>query len=173
MLLYPSKLLKSTKGISIISIIILTAVVVAALNAYAYFNPDFQLSKYSVVHLFRSYTDNDRKEDLTKIQTAIERYYDEHGEYPAYDGWCGRIISVLHPEAKDAITDYFGNDGIPQDPSVRGTGRDYFYRRGDRNNYVLMAVLEAAPVDAPTYNYSGCFDWPGNDVFNYRVEGSR
>lgn len=166
-------LIKSSKGISIITIIIIAAIVVAALNAYAYFNPDFQLSRYSIVYLIRVYNDNQRKADLNKIQEAVERYYNENGSYPASDSWCGRIFSIMHPEVKDAISDYFKEAGVPQDPSFRGSNKDYFYRREDRDTYILMAVLENLPANSPTYSYGGCFDWPGGGVYNYRIIGSR
>jgi len=173
-LLTPLKpLIKSSKGISIITIIIIAAIVVAALNAYAYFNPDFQLSRFSIVYLIRAHDDNQRKADLARIQKAIENYYDDNGQYPAADGWCGRIVTVMYPDVKDALSDYFKETGIPQDPSFRGTGKDYFYRREDRNSYVLLAVLENPPAGSPTYNYEGCHDWPGAGVYNYRLTGSR
>src|SRR3990167_222172 len=151
-----SQLLKSSKGISLISIIILLAVAVAGLNAYAYFNPDFALSRFSVVYLLRSFNDKQRTADLEKIRVAIEKYYDENNEYPANDGWCGRIVTVLHPEVKDAINTYFGQSGIPQDPSYPGTSKDYFYRREDRNSFVLMAVLENSSPSSTISNYSDC-----------------
>ncbi|MEX0621598.1 MAG: hypothetical protein WD187_01190 [Candidatus Woykebacteria bacterium] len=169
---YPTQLLKSAKGISFISVIIIFAVIFAGLNAYAYFNPEFQLNKLSFVYYLREFNDNQRKDDLNKIAAAVEKYYDENGEYPAKDGWCGRVLSVLHPEVKDAISGYFSGEGIPQDPSFRGTGEDYFYRRQDRKTFILLAKLENPPFGSPTYNYSGCYDWPGNDLFNYRVVGS-
>ena len=173
-MLYPRlNLIRSSKGISIISIIIIAAVLVAGLNAYAYFNPDFQFRKYSIVYVINIFGDKQRKADLEEIKVAVEKYYDENGEYPTRDGWCGRIISVLHPDAKDAIIGYFGTDGIPQDPLHRGTGQDYFYYREDRNTFVLLAKLENLPAGSPTYNYEGCFDWPGDGVFNYQVSGSR
>ena len=164
--------LKSQKGISIITIIILAAVVFAGMNAYAYFNPDFQFRKYSIVYLLGNYYDDIRKSDLAEIQIAVEKYKDENGEYPTFDGWCGRIISVLHPDAKDAISPYFGEGGIPEDPSHRGTGQDYFYRREDRNNYVLLTTLDNLPTDSPTFNYDGCFDWPGDGIYNYQISNA-
>jgi len=173
---YPTQLLqplKSTKGISIISLIILAAVVVAVLNAYAYFNPDFQLTKYSIVRLFRARLDEQRVEDLNKIRAAVEQYYEDNNEYPAFDGFCGRIIAVLHPDVNEAIGEYFENRAIPQDPSFRGTNRDYFYRKVDRNSYILMAILEDVPAGSKTYNYERCHDWPGDGVYNYRITGER
>ena len=151
----------------------MAAFLVAALNVYAYFNPDFQLSRYSVVHLVRAYKDKQKKADLEKIKDALEAYYDENSQYPGYDGWCGRIFAMLNPDVKDAISPYFENGDIPQDPSFKGTEKDYFYRREDRRHYVLLVVLESEPADSETYNYEGCHDWPGDNIYNYRVTSSR
>lgn len=161
--------LKSSKGISLISILIFSALAYAGLNVYAYFNPEFQLNKITPIFFLREYRDNQRKDHLEQISKAVEQYYVENGEYPTFNKWCGRVISITHPDLKITIASYFKNNGIPQDPSFRGTGQDYFYRREDRNNYVLLARLENLPTDSPTFNYEGCFDWPGDDIFNYQV----
>jgi len=168
---YPTKHLRSQKGISIISLIILAAFAVAALNVYAYFNPGFSLSQYSVVRFFKGKVDEQRKVDLRQIKQAVDAYREENGDYPAPEGWCGRIVSVLHPEAKNAIADYFERGAIPQDPTSKGTHKDYFYKHVDRNTYVLLAVLEDVPSGTPSYNFSDCYDWPGDDVYNYRLVG--
>ncbi len=164
--------LKSSKGISLISIIIIAAVIYAGLSAYAYFNPDFQLNKITPIYFLREYRDNQRKDHLEKISQAVEQYKQENGEYPTTNEWCGRVISITHPDLKIEIVSYFENEAIPQDPSFRGTGQDYFYRREDRNNYVLLARLENLPSTSPTFNYEGCHDWPGDDVFNYQVSNA-
>ena len=104
-----SHALKSSKGISIITIIIFAAFLVAALNAYAYFNPDFPLSQYTVNYFLGSYNDKARKADMEKLRVAVERSYDEQGEYPGWDGWCGRIVAVLHPDVKNVININFEN----------------------------------------------------------------
>jgi hypothetical protein len=166
-------LLKPSKGVSIISIIIFGAILVAALNAYAYFNPDFPLSKYSVNYFLTSYNDRVRKADLEKIRVAIEKYYDDNDEYPGYNGWCGRIVSLMQPEVKDSINAYFPSKAIPQDPSFRGTNKDYFYLREDKDVYVLMGVFENPSSSVEYYNYEDCHDWPGDDVYNYQIIGSR
>lgn len=166
------KSIKSQKGISIITIIILIALVIAALNVYAYFEPNFQLSKFSVMYYLHNYNDNRRKNDLAKIKAAVDKYYDDHHDYPATDGWCGRIMSMMHQDVNEAIAPYFPNGKIPQDPAFGGTNKDYFYRKVDSTSYVLLAVLENKPSDSASYNYDGCYDWPGNGVYNYQVTGS-
>jgi hypothetical protein len=163
-------LAKSSKGISLISIIIIAALIYAGLNAYAYVNPDFQLNRISIVYLLRSFNDNQRKADLQEIKAALLKYYNEERELPASNEWCGPIYSILRPEVKNAISGYFGAEGIPQDPSFRGSGQDYFYRRESFDSALLLTRLENPPPDSPTYNYDDCFDWPGDDVFNYQVK---
>ena len=171
---YPIRnLTKSNKGFSIITLLIIVALLVATLNVYAFFDPSFQLSQFSVVHFLRDHNDKQRISDINKIKDAVEKYYDEHSEYPATDGWCGRIFSVMHPEVKDAISPYFKNGDIPKDPSFGGTNKEYFYRREDKNTAVLMVALENLPSNAKTYNYSGCYDWPGDNTYNYRVTLTR
>ncbi len=170
---YVGNLLKSSKGVSIITIIIFAAILVASLNLYAYFNPDFPLSRYTINYFLGGFNDKTRKADMEKLRVAVEKYYDENGEYPARDGYCGRIVSVLHPETKNAINQYFEAKAIPQDPSFRGTNKDYFYRREEKDTYVLMAVLENPPPDAAHFYYTGCHDWPGDEVYNYQIFNSR
>jgi hypothetical protein len=173
MFFFPTRISKSSKGVSIISLIILAAVVVAALNVYAYFNPEFPLSRYTVSYFLGSYNDKVRKADMEKLRVAVEKYYDETGQYPGSDGWCGRIVAILNPEVKNAINGYFNAKAVPQDPSFTGTNKDYFYRREEENAYILMAVLENPPEDAKHFNFTGCHDWPGDDVYNYQIVGSR
>jgi len=170
---YPLNLIKSSKGLSVISIIILIAFIIGVLNLYAYFNPDFQLSKYTVVYIIRDYKDKQKKKDLDNIKIAVEKYYNETKQYPASDGWCGRIYSVLYSDVNEALSPYFDDKGVPQDPSFGGTDKDYFYIKFDRRSYALMAVLENPPAGSPTYNYEACHDWPGDGVYNYKIEFSR
>src|SRR3989344_3732387 len=114
---YPTtRFLKSSKGTSIVGIIIFLAFLVAVLNLYAYFNPSFELSKYSVVRIFKAKVDEQRKVDLQALKQAIDKYRLENDDYPAPKDWCGRIVSVLHPEVKNALFDYFERGAIPQDP---------------------------------------------------------
>lgn len=168
---YPTRFLKSSRGVSIVGIIIFLAFLVAVLNVYTFFNPGFELSKYSVVRLFKSRLDEQRKADLQAIKEAIDAYREQNSDYPAPKGWCGRIVSVLHPEVKDALFDYFDQGAIPQDPAFKGTHKDYFYKHVDRNTFILMAVLEDVPEDTLTYNFTGCHDWPGDNIYNYRIIG--
>ena len=166
-------LLRSSRGISIITILVLAAFVIALFNAYAYFNPKFELGRYSIVYFLHAARDKQRVADLAKIQGALEKSFEEKGEYPAYDGWCGPITSLFHPEVYDAIYPYFDANGVPRDPAFTEGNKGYFYRRENNRSYSLMAVFENLPAKSPTYNYPSCFDWPGDDVYNYRLEISR
>jgi hypothetical protein len=161
------RIITNQKGIGIISIIILMAVVYASLTFYAYLYPSFNLAKYTPVNFLSIYRDDERKEELKQIADALDSYYDEERNLPGGEGFCSRIFSVLHPAVKNALSPYFP-DGIPQDPVQGGTHKDYFYLREDRDTYVLLAVLDNPPTDE-TYNYEGCHDWPGDDVYNYIV----
>ena len=143
------------------------AFVYAGLTAYAYFNPSFEFAKYTPIYFLQNFRDDQRKADLEKFANALEDYYSEERELPGREGFCGRIITVLYPEAKNALSPYFP-DGIPQDPEHRGTHMDYLYRREDKDTYVLLAVLDHPPT-SDTYNFEGCHDWPGNGVYNYAV----
>jgi hypothetical protein len=163
-----SKIVNNNKGIGLISIIILIAFAYAGLTAYSYYNADFNLGKYTPMYFLRNANDQNRKKDLEEIAKALDSYYDENRNLPGQVGFCGRILTVLYPTAKNALSPYFPT-GIPQDPTEAGTHRDYFYRHEDSDTYVLMAVLELPPADSSTENYEGCHDWPGDDVYNYMI----
>jgi hypothetical protein len=162
----------SEKGFSIINSLLALAFLAAAFNLYSYFNPHFTLSKYSIVAFLSDYSNQVRKDDLKAISQSLQKYYRDHGSYPANIGWCGRIVQVLNPEAKDALSPYFKDSAIPQDPRYPGTNKDYFYAHEERDTYVLLATLEALPAGSPTYHYDDCIDWPGDNVFNYKVVGT-
>ncbi len=164
--------LSSEKGFSVVALILLAALLFGALNLYAYFNPSFTLSQYTVVALLENLSDRERKQELKTIAEAVEKYYEEHQEYPASNGWCGRVLSILNPDVTNALSPYFQNGGIPQDPKYPGTNKDYFYVREHKDSFALLAVLESSK-DSPTYHYDDCTEWPGDNVFNYRVTGSR
>lgn len=167
-----TKIFSPPRGFGAVSLILIIALVIAALNAYAYFNPNFSLARYSPFNYFRIKQDDIRVRDLTAIQKEIEQYYNDNNQVPANDGWCGRISGVLHPELKESLIPYSGRDGLPSDPLRGGTEKDYFYYRVDRTHYVLMADLEIPRNQnlAPEkYNFTGCHDWPGDGVYNYRI----
>jgi len=153
------------KGVGIIGIIIIAALIYAALTVYSYFYPSFQLARYTPTALLNKAQDDQRVKDLEKIAQALDQYYDENRELPGQVGFCSRIVTVVYPTAKDELSPYFPQ-GIPQDPEHAGTHKDYFYRRDDRDTYILLAVLDN-PQSSETYNFEGCHDWPGDNVYNY------
>ncbi len=162
---------QNQQGIGIIGIIILLALIYAAVTVYSYFNPDFSVARYTPTVLIRNLDDERRKSDLVKIANALDNYYDKNSQLPGSVGYCGRIVSILNPEAMNALSPYFPG-GIPQDPRQKGTHEDYFYRYEDTNTYILMAVLSSPPAGARAYNFSGCHDWPGDNIYNYAVTNS-
>lgn len=158
------------KGFGVISTIIVLAVIFAGLNAYAYYNPSFSLAKYSPLNYFRLKLDEERIKDLKTMEKAILAYYDDHNQMPANDGWCGRISGILHPEFGYAIKTYLADGKVPNDPTHGNSEKDYFYYRVDRAHYILMAALDVPKEDTKDkYNYTGCHDWPGNDVYNFQI----
>ncbi len=166
------KAFSSQKGFGIVSLILLAALVVAVLSAYAYFNPSFSLAKYSPLNYFRVKQDEIRIRDLKALEKAVGQYYDDNNEMPASNNWCGRISGVIHPEFATAMDKYFGRGGLPSDPSHGGTEKDYFYYKIDRSHYILMADLEIPRdqgLSAEKYNFNGCHDWPGDNVYNYQL----
>lgn len=164
------------KGIGIVGIIIFLAFLFAILNLYAYFNPNFSLARYSPINYLRTQRDDQRKADLAKLQEGVKKYYEEHGnKYPGTESSCGRIVAILHSQVLDQLKPYFPPNQLPQDPSFGGTNKDYFYAKTE-TGYVLMAVLEVPPViseeEKSRFNFKGCYDWPGDNVYNYRVDNS-
>ena len=161
------KTFQNQQGIGIIGIIIILAFFYAGLTAYSYFNPSFQLARYTPTALLNKAQDDQRVKDLEKIAQALDQYYDENRELPGQVGFCSRIVTVVYPTAKDELSPYFP-EGIPQDPEHGGTHKDYFYLREDKDSYILLAVLDNPPT-SETYNYEDCHDWPGDGVYNYLV----
>lgn len=159
--------IKNQKGIGIISIIIIIAFVYGGLTFYSYLYPSFDLAKYTPVNYLSGFRDDERKEELEKIAVALDSIYEEERNLPGSIGYCSRIVQVLRPNAKDALSPYFP-DGIPQDPIHGGTDKDYFYSKEDKDTYVLLAVLDDPPTDE-TYNFEGCNDWPGDNIYNYII----
>lgn len=158
------------QGFGLISLIILLAVIFAALNVYSYYNPKFSLAKYSPLNYLRAKRDEVRVKDLKTLEKAIIAYYNDKGEVPATDSWCGRINSVLHPEVDDQIRPYINTTSLPHDPSPNEYDQDYFYYRQDKRHYVLMAVLELPKNGNQGLNIKGCHDWPGDNVYNFRLD---
>ncbi len=167
------RILGSEKGFSIIGFIFLFALAFAALNAYAYFNPKSDLSKYTLVNILNNTRDRQRIRDLKTLEAAVVAFYDKNNQMPTVDGWCGRISTVLHPEFILETKAYLPNYMLPHDPTYANSSKDYFYYRVDRSRYILMAVLDTPSenyVDnRADYNFVKCHDWPGNYIYNYQL----
>lgn len=165
-----TKTSQKQKGIGLVSIVIFVAVIFSLLNVYAYYNPNFSLARYSPLNYLKAKRDETRIKDLKKLEKAIIAYFETNRTLPTSDGWCGRFSSLLHPDFATEIKPYLEEQELPHDPLYPNTDKDYFYYRVDKHNYILMAVLEV-PKENTTgkYNYEKCHDWPGNDVYNYRL----
>lgn len=68
--------------------------------------------------------DAQRKVDLRKIQTALEAFYQDNGEYPDVGALCGQPAST----ALDILFTEGYIAEIPLDPNDDGTGGDYYAR---------------------------------------------
>lgn len=167
------------KGFGLISLIILVAVIFALLNVYAYYNPSFSLSKYSPLNFLKAEHDKQRVKDLQTLQTGIENYYNDKNTMPGSS--CGRISGVLHPGFISDIESYLphftnNSNNVPSDPIYGNSDHDYFYYRYDNSHYLLMAVMELSSDGNGGLNGIGntlfshsCHDWPGNDIYNYKL----
>ena len=84
--------------------------------------------------------DTKRKADLITLQSAMERYFADNGDYPGAVGWCAQISSASYPEVKNALGSYIKN--VPQDPKFKDTTNDYYYWHSAPREYRLYAVFE-------------------------------
>lgn len=165
-----TKQIFNQRGLGVIGIIIFLAILFAVFNIYAYYNPSFSLSRYSPLNYLKAKRDEGRINDLKKLEKAVLSYYEENNAMPTSDGWCGRYAGVLHPEFSLQIKPYLEKEELPHDPLYSNTDRDYFFYRVDKRHYVLMAALELPKEDTKgKYNYERCHDWPGDDIYNYRI----
>lgn len=87
--------------------------------------------------------DAKRKADLLSIQTALERYYADNGDYPPIGSttWCTQLSSTEFTDVKNSLETEYMNK-VPQDPKFAGTDKDYFYWHYGSGRYRLYAVLE-------------------------------
>jgi general secretion pathway protein G len=85
--------------------------------------------------------DAKRKSDIKSIQTALEMYYSDNGQYPETTGRASTVLGALTPQ-------YIKE--VPQDPVGTGSNQ-YTYANTDcsggtittaNQRYLLQAVLE-------------------------------
>jgi prepilin-type N-terminal cleavage/methylation domain-containing protein len=101
--------------------------------------------------------DGNRKEDISVIQGALERYYADNNVYPS----SGNMYSALNPSSGIKYL-----DPVPLDPS---SSAQYFYRAdGTRQVYCLCAqnledittAASSCTIGANTYTYDHCVKNP-------------
>jgi len=99
--------------------------------------------------------DTRRKGDLGAIQTAVEMYYSEEGEYPNTD-----TVPFGSVWMKDGIT-YLKN--VPQDPL---SAQSYCYEKIGTSGYILCAKPELSISGGTTTRGSTCTSAYGYCVTN-------
>ena len=124
---------QSGAGFTLIEILIVT-VIIGILAAIIFTN----------ITVVKRSRDAQRKSDLRKIQTALEQYRADNGEYPL------PASNILPANCNSGTS--FGNppctiiylNKIPKDPNGSGWpwyGGNYFHS-GDNNSYTLIACIE-------------------------------
>ena len=113
-------------------LLIVIAVATVLLTAgLALLNPSKQINRGN---------DAKRKADLITLQSAMERYYADTGDYPGTIGWCSQISNVSNSQVRDALGNYLKK--IPKDPKYADTTSDYYYWHSAPGEYHLYVVLE-------------------------------
>lgn len=120
-------------GFSLIEIIVVLGILgIMATLAITIINPQTQFNKAN---------DGIRKSDLLKIQSALELYRSNNGDYPGPIDWCAQITHTTYPEVLNALQPAY-LENIPKDPKYKNTGRDYMYWHNAFGRYRLYAVLD-------------------------------
>ncbi len=123
---------RSQAGFTFTELIIVIAVSMILLTlGITLLNPAFQLNRGN---------DARRKADLKSIQSGLERYYADTGDYPGVVDLCAQISNVANPQVKQALQNYL--QIIPQDPKYAGTTKDYYYWHFAQRQYRLYGVLD-------------------------------
>lgn len=113
--LKPSQALK--RGFTIVELIIVIVIIsiLTGITGFAYITTQ------------KNSRDDTRTADITTLRHAVERYYQDNGEYPSVcPGGNGSGCNVSY--LANALKPYLNQ--IPQDPSYSGTSTDYLYVRG-------------------------------------------
>ncbi|MDP3941165.1 MAG: prepilin-type N-terminal cleavage/methylation domain-containing protein, partial [bacterium] len=154
-------------GFTLVEILLVIAVSSVLLaSGLSFLNPTYQLNRGN---------DAKRKADLLTLQSGLERFFADAGDYPGSVGWCAQISSVAYPQVKQALSNYITK--VPQDPVYAGTTKDYYYWHYEDGQYRLYAVLDNTndPVVIPQVlnadgGIPGCTD--ANLSYNYRNDSS-
>lgn len=132
----------------------------------------FILALAGIIRLDQKNRDIIRKFDLEKIQFALDKFYDEHGEYPPL-GSNEICISLKNSDegkvVEETLTPYLEKPkkGFPRDPKWKNTDKSYFYRRLGPSSFNLYAELERKEKNNNLYLVSDCSK--NQNAFDYII----
>lgn len=152
------------RGFTLTELIIVIAVSLVLLTVgFSVLNPTKQINRGN---------DARRKADLITIQSALERYYADVGDYPGVIGWCAQISHASFPQVQQSLMNYLKK--VPQDPKYAGTTKDYYYWHFAPRQYRFYATIEntadpdfvtqALVTDGATGQCTGV-----DNAYNYRL----
>jgi type II secretion system protein G len=128
--------IKNNTGFTLIELIVAIGILgVMATTAIAVLNPFAQFQKAN---------DAKRKGDLSQVQKALETYYQDYGEYPAYTNNSYYLDPTTAPNTRTPKTwglswqPYM--NVIPSDPDKNK--KYVYYTSPDRQSYYLYASLD-------------------------------
>ncbi len=129
----------------------------------------FILAFYSIHKLDQKNRDISRKADLEKIQFALEKFYEEHGEYPPLGNDQICLSFKEKGELEELLTNYLEKPekGFPHDPKWANTEKDYFYRRLNPASFKLYAELERKEKSDNLYSVIDCSQ--NKNTFDYII----
>lgn len=130
-------------------------------------NPQAQIDKSN---------DGLRKSDLVKLQSALEIYRANNGDYPGSIGFCSQISNVSYQDVRLALVPSYLST-LPKDPKYGDTNTDYYYWHNEYGEYRLYALLDFTGDPAVTPGIQSddgiVGSCPGaNANYNYRVVSS-
>lgn len=103
-----------TRGFTIVELLIVIVIIgiMTGITGFAYITTK------------KNSRDDTRTADITTLKHAVERYYQDNGEYPAIcPGGPGIACNVSY--LADSLEPYLSD--IPHDPKYSGTATDYLY----------------------------------------------
>jgi type II secretion system protein G len=145
--------IKNNTGFTLIELIVAIGILgVMAVAAMAALNPFAQFQKAN---------DAKRKADLSQVQKALETYYQDYGQYPAYSvnsGYYYLDPITSAPNVTPAVTtqETWGSNWqpyinvLPKDPT--STKSYAYYSTPDGQTYYLYASLDRGANDPEACN---------------------
>lgn len=156
------------KGFTLVELLVVIGLLgVIATVSIILINPQAQINKSN---------DGLRKSDLVKIQSALEIYRADNGDYPGNIGWCSQLSSVSYQDIRQALTPQYMST-LPTDPKFGNTTEDYYYWHNEYGEYRLYAVLEFTGDPKVVANVQGSDGIVGScpgasNQYNYKVVSS-